>query len=50
MDVKANKLDTGWEINQALVLLILEKETLVDPNNEFNQRSASTSRKSCCKY
>ena len=36
MDVKANKLDTGWEIMQAISFRILEKEKLVDPNNEIS--------------
>ena len=36
MDVKANKLDTGWEITQAVSFNDFGKGKLVDPNNEIS--------------
>ena len=36
MDIKANKLDTGWEIMQAVSFKDFGKGKLVDPNNEIS--------------
>jgi hypothetical protein len=36
LDVKANKLDTGWEITQAVSFKDFGKGKLVDPNNEIS--------------
>ena len=36
LDVKANKLDAGWEITQAISFKDFGKGKLVDPNNEIS--------------